>query len=233
MATQQQKENYCEAIISRGNNIGQICNRENCVIFGHDRFNDGKRCCRQILKVGRNAGQECKRINCMFHPNIADFLELPLYFRQGIIHYDFAKILINNYKYCLVSYKNYDKRIYSSFIKIILEVFNKYPIRTKMLLSIYFIKLLDTPMMVYFRLNNKEFNNKVFERLEDFSNNNDINFSSYINTNFDKSKKRYLHKSKNRILLLRNYVLARSCFIKLYIIKKHKLNLPPSYCNIL
>ena len=85
-------QNSCKAIISVGKNRGKFCRRKNCIITGHDRVNDGKGACRQLLKVGRNRGEECGRKNCMLHPNIADFLDIPHYFREAIIHYDYAKI---------------------------------------------------------------------------------------------------------------------------------------------
>ena len=212
-------KNSCKAIISVGKRIGKICNRKNCSIAGHDRVNDGKGVCRQLLKFGRNRGEECGRKNCMFHPNIADFLEIPQIFRDTIIHYDYAKILYG--------ISGYD----------VLNTIDEYPCKTRMLLAIYIIKLLDTPKMVSFRLTNKRFNSVVYYKINEFSNGPDYIFGSYFNRQFE-SNKRYLHKSKNRIVLLRNYVLARRCFISLYNSKKHRMvanaeNITASYCNIL
>ena len=102
-----------------------------------------------------------------------------------------------------------------------------------MLLVIYMMKLLDTPKMVSFRLRNtdKRFNNVVYDKINEFSNVPNYAFASYFN--------RYLHKSKNRIVLLRNYLVARSWFIKLYKSKKqhraiaNEENVAVNYCNIL
>jgi hypothetical protein len=231
-------ENLCKAIISIGKRRGKFCNRKKCSIAGHDRVNDGKGVCRQILNVGRNRGEECGRKNCMLHPNIADFLELPHRFREAILHYKFVKELIKNYKKCNEPYKNEELPLCSSIIKIILNTIEEYPNGTRMLLAIYMIKLLDTPKMVSFRLmNDRRFNNVVYAKIEEFSNESDYSFSSYIKRQFE-SNKRYLHKSKNRIVLLRNYVLARRCFISLYNSKKHiaianEENVVVNYCNIL
>ena len=230
-------KNSCKAIISVGKRIGKICNRKNCSIAGHDRVNDGKGVCRQLLKFGRNRGEECGRKNCMFHPNIADFLEIPQIFRDTIIHYDYAKILINNYKKCNDPYEKNEQQLCSLILKTVLNTIDEYPCKTRMLLAIYIIKLLDTPKMVSFRLTNKRFNSVVYYKINEFSNGPDYIFGSYFNRQFE-SNKRYLHKSKNRIVLLRNYVLARRCFISLYNSKKHRMvanaeNITASYCNIL
>ena len=233
-------QNSCKAIISVGKNRGKFCRRKNCIITGHDRVNDGKGACRQLLKVGRNRGEECGRKNCMLHPNIADFLDIPHYFREAIIHYDYAKILINNYKKCNDPYKKDELHLCSSIIKTVLNTVEEYPTQTRMLLVIYMMKLLDTPKMVSFRLRNtdKRFNNVVYDKINEFSNVPNYAFASYFNRQFEPNK-RYLHKSKNRIVLLRNYLVARSWFIKLYKSKKqhraiaNEENVAVNYCNIL
>jgi hypothetical protein len=219
-------QNSCNAIISNGKNRGKICRRKNCTIFGHDRFHDGKARCRQILKAGKNTGEECGRKECYIHPNIADFLELSHHFREAILDYEFVKKLIKNYKFCNIPCENEQYEAYktlSEFMKIVIDINEEYPLKTRMLLIIYLIKLLDTPKMILFRLSNKRFNDVVYQKLEEFSNDPDYTFSAYIKRHFESNKK-YLHKSKNRIVLLRNYILARSCFIKLYNSKKHKIN---------
>jgi hypothetical protein len=177
--------------------------------------------CNAIISTGKNKGKICTRKTCMFHPTIADFLVLPPYFKESTLDYNFIKFLIKNYKYCNTPYKDYERSLCCSFMDTVLKANKEYSGRTRKLLAIYLIKLLDTPKMVTFRLHYKKLNDVVYKKLEEFSNDEDEIFSSYFKSQFEPNKK-YLHKSKNRIVLLRNYIIARRCFISLYKSKKVK-----------
>jgi hypothetical protein len=81
------KEKKCKAVIKTGKNKNKICNRQNCMIKGHDKYiivdSIGK--CKANINRGKN--KICGRIKCKVHrcvktANIATYLKLPKVFED-------------------------------------------------------------------------------------------------------------------------------------------------------
>jgi hypothetical protein len=235
----------CNAIIVSGKNKGKYCTRVNCWIKGHDKYKKGKGKCGSIIKFGKNKGSECGRINCTIHaPDIVYYFNFPKFVHDSYFYYrsyedvEKSRILIDMYE----KYKNriYDENIYKNDcikdIKYVLEVVdNTHRLSIKMRYAIYMFYLLDTESMVKFRFKHPKFNKVVYNKVEEFYEDKDLKFSTYMKNNFEINKK-YLSKTKNRINLIRNYIRARMCFLNLY--KKIKTDVEESkisnfYCIIL
>lgn len=213
--------NKCNAIIVSGKNKGKCCTRINCLIKGHNKYKKGKGKCGNIIKFGRNKGLECGRINCYIHgPNIIYYLDFPKFLYEQYRSFndiEESRLLINIYqKYKKMTYiDNINKNECYKDIKYLLMYIGDKSLLIKMKYAVYIYHLLDTESMVSFRFKYPNFNKTVSNKLEEFTTDRHVEFSTYIKNNFE-TKKKYLSKTKNRINLLRNYVRSKNCFLNLY-----------------
>ncbi len=201
----------CQAIIKVGKNKGKSCGRSECDIIGHDKYTEGKGKCRQIIPKGRNKGLMCGRIKCILHHDIADYLELPLEFRnRGLCIHGYETLL------SLLDYES-NKLDIKDVIKELLNYVPKEVILIKELITIVIFKILDTNDGVNLRLKHKKFNNVVEQKLIEFQNPKYITSDAYKKyiTNFETGKV-YLCKRKNILRKLKIYTLYSGYLLKTF-----------------
>jgi len=139
----------CNAIIAFGKNAGKVCCRVDCGIRGHDKYTEGPGKCRSIIPSGRNKGLVCGRTECKFHHNIADFLELPEYFRSIVsgyrltFNYHFYLDLVDSYK--KLNNDTVTKEVFYDVVINTLNLFDHLPTLPRHVMFVYFCNLLDTP----------------------------------------------------------------------------------------
>jgi len=201
----------CQAIIKVGKNKGKSCGRSECYIIGHGKYAEGKGKCRQIIPKGRNKGLMCGRIKCVLHHDIADYLELPLEFRN-------RGICIHGYD-LFISYLEYEsnKLDIKFVIKNLLSVTDKKDPLIKELIVIIIFQILDTNAGINLRLKHKKFRNIVDQKLIEFQNpkcNTSDSFKKYITT-FETGKT-YLCKKKNILRKLKIYTLYTGYLLQIF-----------------
>ena len=189
----------CKAIISTGRNAGNICSRTDCFIRGHDKYDLGKGKCRAIISRGRNKGLECGRIECGFHYNIADFLELPKYFRD-VVEWNKYFFTPDLYYKMIRDYKNLNtiepdsKAVFVDIIKENLDLTQRSPKEAKQIIILNVYSLLDTPVS-NFLINGpcfKKFKDRSDKKLVELFDDNKFKypiFSQYLRTTFETGKK--------------------------------------------
>ena len=210
----------CQAIIKVGKNKGKFCGRTECFINGHDKYVKGKGKCRQIIFKGRNKGTMCGRIKCYFHYDIADYLELPMEFRN-------RKLCIHGYNALipLIEYDSNNLDIKYVLIDLLSYIDKEEVPLIQELITIIIFKLIDTKSGVSLRLKYKKFNNVVQQKLIEFQNPDYVisdAFKKYIN-NLETGKT-YLCKRKNILNKFKLYILYVGSFIKIYKKVKEKRN---------
>ena len=189
----------CKAIISTGRNAGNLCSRTDCFIAGHDKYNLGKGKCRAVISRGKNKGLECGRLECGFHYNIADFLELPKYFRD-VVEWNKYFFTPELYYKMMRDYKNLNtiepdsKDVFVDIIKENLDLTHRSPKEAKQIIILNVYSLLDTPVS-NFLINGpgfKKFKDSSDKKLVELFDDNKFKypiFSQYLRTNFESGKK--------------------------------------------
>jgi len=186
----------CNAIIAFGKNAGKVCSRVECGIRGHDKYTQGSGKCRSIIPSGRNKGLECGRIECKFHHNIADFLELPQYFRSIVsghtltFNYHFYLDLVDNYKKFSES-ETVTREVFYSVVLYTINLFDRLTPLARQVIVVYLCNLLDTPAANALMSSCKfvKFKKTYDQKLEEFSHEPYPQFVEYLKKTFQPGKK--------------------------------------------
>ena len=158
-----------------------------CIAFGK---------CRSIIRLGRNKGLLCDRVECKFHHNIADFLDLPEYFRSIVDGHrltftaDFYLILVDKYKQ-LSSPETATKEVFVDVMWYTINLFPTMRSLPRQVMFIYFCNLLDTPGANSLISSDKfkKFKNTYDQKLNEFSHDPYPIFVEYLKRNFQSGEK--------------------------------------------